>query len=54
MTAAVDADRDVEPTPEAVAAAGDCAAADRWHDLGMEAGLVGPEVPRTVTFDEAG
>lgn len=56
MTPAVEAARDVEPTcvhdptAEEVAAAQQAPAADRWHDTAMEAGLVAPEAPRTVTF----
>lgn len=42
---------DVDPTHEPTAEWSP--AADRWHDLRMKAGLVGPEAPVTVTFGEA-
>lgn len=57
MTAAIGADWDVdpthEPTPEDTAAAQASPPCDRWHDLGQELGLIGPEAPVTVTFGEA-
>jgi hypothetical protein len=50
----VEPTHDREPTAAEIAVAQQVSAADRWHDAAMEAGLVAPETPRTVTFGGAG